>query len=47
LEQYPDDALVYAYDGEITGIIVVDPTTKAQIGVIHAAEDPRTHEASQ
>jgi hypothetical protein len=37
LEKYPKDAQVYAYEGEITGLVIVDSKT-AWLGEILARE---------
>jgi hypothetical protein len=48
LAKINDDALVYAYDGEITGIIIFQVKKHAKYGndrkylaEIHASEDPK------
>lgn len=38
LSKYPAEALCYAYEGEITGIVVVTPGEKRELGVIEASE---------
>ncbi len=39
LKKYPADALAYAYEGEITGIVVVnDAVKREELGVILTSE---------
>jgi hypothetical protein len=37
LQKYPSDALCYAYEGEVIGVVVVDKYHK-ELGVIKASE---------
>lgn len=50
LEQYPDNAFVYAYEGEVIGLVVVESFDGQynELGVIMASEDdPSADEARQ
>ena len=50
LEQYPEDAFVYAYEGEVTGFVVVETFGGPynELGVVMASEnDPATDNARQ
>lgn len=38
LQKFPPDAQVYAYEGEIVGVVVVDAKTHEQLGYIVAEE---------
>ena len=39
LEKFPPDALAYAYEGEITGIVIVkDAVERKELGVIPTSE---------
>jgi hypothetical protein len=46
LAKFRDDALVYAYEGEVTGVIISPPGGWGGPGVIHCSEgrpeDPRS-----
>lgn len=37
LNKFPEDAMCYAYEGEITGVVVVDKD-REEVGYIHASE---------
>lgn len=37
LSAYPKDAFVYAYEGEVTGVVIVDSTDK-EIGYVECRE---------
>lgn len=39
LKQYPADAVCYAYEGEITGVVIRDKEDKEQLGYITTEED--------
>lgn len=43
LRKFPPDALAFGYEGEITGIVILDINNKA-IGYIKAGEDERDYE---
>jgi len=39
LQKYPPDALAYAYEGEIIGIVIVDAKETKQLGEILASSE--------
>jgi hypothetical protein len=39
LKQYPPNALVYAYEGEFIGIVIVDAKDMKQLGEIPASSE--------
>jgi len=48
LEEYPADALVYAYEGERTGIVIVSADRGLkQLGFIPAKEEAYTEHAKR
>lgn len=38
LSKYPEDALCYAYEGEIIGVVIADKEDKKELGYIIAGE---------
>lgn len=38
LAKFPDDAVCYAYEGEVSGIVISPPGKSGGPGVIHCAE---------
>jgi hypothetical protein len=38
LAKFPDDAVCYAYEGEVSGIVISPPGESGGPGVIHCAE---------
>ena len=47
LAKFPDDALCYAYEGEVTGIVIIrdqSPGRRWESGCIHLSEGADTRE---
>jgi hypothetical protein len=44
LEKFPDDAECFAYEGEVTGIIIGYPHEPLRQGVIHCSEQKDTRD---
>ncbi len=40
LSAYPPNALAYAYEGEVTGIVIVQQGTAKQLGYVEARDAP-------
>jgi len=39
LAKFPKDALCYAYEGEMHGIVIVDKDTDEQLGTVEGMEE--------
>lgn len=47
LDKFPPDALCYAYDGEIRGVVVVTAAGNAELGWVHCGEGDKVEEATE
>ncbi len=39
IAQFRDDAVCYAYEGEVRGIVILPPTGRGEVGVIYCADE--------